>query len=61
MTQQQREKAYNQGCMWGMGGRDNKRCPYPETELAQWWQQGWEAGMDAWVDRVLKQHPAEHA
>ena len=61
-NQQQREKAYNQGCMWGMGGGESNRCPFaaddPRTE---WWFQGWEAGIEAWNDRHHKPPPARQA
>ena len=61
-NQQQREKAYNQGCMWGLGGGDSNRCPYTANDpLTQWWYQGWEAGIDAWNERNLKGQQAHHA
>lgn len=62
LNREQREKAYNQGCMWGMGGGDRNRCPYGVGEpLAQWWLQGWEAGIEAWHDRNLKGQQARQA
>ncbi|ERP89988.1 MAG: ribosome modulation factor [Alcanivoracaceae bacterium] len=61
-NREQCEKAYNQGCMWGMGGGDSNRCPYSADEpLAEWWFQGWEAGIDAWHDRNLKNQQAQQA
>jgi len=48
--------------MWGMGGGDSNRCPYPADDaLAEWWFQGWEAGMDAWHDRNLREQEARQA
>ncbi|MDX1803778.1 MAG: ribosome modulation factor [Alcanivorax sp.] len=49
--QAQREKAYNQGCMWGMAGGNADHCPYQDADLAQWWQQGWQDGHCAWRER----------
>ncbi len=61
-NQVEREKAYNQGCMWGMGGGDSNRCPYPAGDpLTQWWFQGWEAGIDAWNERNHNTTPAQQA
>lgn len=46
------EKAYNKGCMWGMSGGDRDTCPYPQdSDCASHWQQGWEAGYQAWCKR----------
>ncbi|KZY28613.1 ribosome modulation factor [Alcanivorax sp. HI0083] len=58
---EQCEKAYNQGCMWGMSGGDSNRCPYTDAQLTQWWFDGWQAGIDAWHDRNLQQKNAKQA
>lgn len=61
-SKEQREKAYNQGCMWGMSGGKSEQCPYAaDNPLAAWWFQGWEAGMEAWHERNLNADNAKHA
>lgn len=43
------QKAFDQGCMWGMSGRDANRCPYEDESLMIFWEAGWEEGHEAWI------------
>lgn len=45
------ERAYNKGCMWGMGGGSKEACPYREADLAKKWIDGWDVGNKAYSTR----------
>lgn len=49
------DKAYNQGCLWGLSGRPQSDCPYPDNLLAEWWESGWQEGNEAWRARQDQQ------
>lgn len=48
------DKAYNQGCLWGLSGRSQVDCPYQNTLLREWWESGWQEGNEAWRARQEK-------
>lgn len=57
-TRDSAKRAYDKGCMWGMGGRDEKQCPYaPGDALEDWWRAGWHEGHEAFLKRRLRQAP----
>ena len=52
------QKAYNQGCLWGLSGRPSTGCPYSEETLTQWWGSGWAEGNEAWLRKQTGQRAA---
>lgn len=50
------ERAYNKGCMWGMGGGGREACPYRDSELAKSWLKGWHVGSKAYTNREHTSH-----